>query len=163
MGLLRLVFLLSVANIAKSAMAEDILDAKPWDAFPMAVLIAQQSPQVSKEEKNILARLYAGNLPSVKKIITVRADSITCFYSDRDIVFHECKLVFAGEVVHLKGRVANELFMAIRYSWIENPYSDDIYWYVKLGRLKCDIDTAKLAKRDGTGVKCIAERVPIAK
>lgn len=125
-------------------------------ALSFAALVGQQSPYLTKAEKNLLLKYLNGNAkaPFPKgKTVVVKADSVTCRISNVDITAHSCDLKFGVRTVALSGRTAHELYATL----IENGVPSDGAAgsiFEAIGALDCKIAPAEVADEGGGGAKC---------
>jgi hypothetical protein len=85
-------------------------------ALALAALVAERAPSLGLAQKQVIARLFDGDIqgvPSYSGKIAVTADSVVCRASDVDITARSCKLSFGAKTVTLLGRRAHELSATI--------------------------------------------------
>jgi hypothetical protein len=125
-------------------------------ALALAALVAFHSPLVSAHDKNIMARMFNGNLsfsfPKNRKIL-VRADAVVCRASDVDITLHSCTLTFGKKTAALKGRKAHELFATVAEAGV-SPEGAAGSIFESLSQLVCTIDPNEIKQRAGGGADC---------
>ena len=125
-------------------------------ALVLASLVAEHSPSLIQQERDVMARMLAGYLdfgfPENQKI-TVRADAITCRSSNVDITSRSCELTFGPMRVALKGREAHELFATIAEVGVP-PDGAAGTIYGKISHLICTIDPNEVKQRAGGGAVC---------
>ena len=125
-------------------------------ALALAALVAFHSPLVSAHDKNIMARMFNGNLsfsfPKNRKIL-VRADAVVCRVGDVDITLHTCTLTFGKKTAALRGREAHELFATVAEAGVP-PEGAAGSIFESLSQLVCTIDPHEIKQRAGGGADC---------
>jgi hypothetical protein len=125
-------------------------------ALALAALVAPHSPLVSAHDKNIMARMFNGNIgfsyPKKRKIV-VRAAAVVCRASDVDITLHSCTLTFGKKTVALMGRRAHELFATIAEVGVASGGAAGSI-FESLSHLVCTIDPNAVKQRAGGGADC---------
>jgi hypothetical protein len=125
-------------------------------ALSLAALVGQESPNLSRGEKNLLLQYLNGEakakFPKGKDLV-VKADSVTCRISNVDITTHFCDLKFGSRTIAFSGRKAHELYATL----IENGVPSDGAAgsiFEAIGALDCRIVPAEVAEVSGGGAKC---------
>jgi hypothetical protein len=126
------------------------------NALALASLVAVASPLLSRQEKQVMARLFGGRsnftFPPNTKIF-VKADSIVCRASNVDITSRSCKLTFGSASANLTGREAHELHATIAEADVPSEGAAGSV-FESLSHLECTIDLREIAQRAGGGADC---------
>lgn len=126
-----------------------------YGALALGALVGSYSPILTGQEKAVLAGLLDGKAldKSSRAAIKIDADAVVCRAGDVDIATFQCELKFGGKKVELTGRHANELFATIGETGGQ-PDGAAGTIYEGLHAMRCVIDPAGIAQRDGGGATC---------
>jgi hypothetical protein len=126
-------------------------------ALALAALVGDQSPALSRAEKDVLARFLDGEtrfpLPRGLRIIVVRADKIVCRMGDVDITTHACRLSFGPAAVAVSGRRGQELLATMQENGVAADGAAGTIFY-SVAPLVCTIDPAEVQSNGGGGARC---------
>jgi hypothetical protein len=125
-------------------------------ALVLASLVAEHSPSLTQQQRDVMARMLAGNLdftfPANQKIV-IQADAVSCRSSNVDITSRSCELTFGPKRVSLNGRQAHELFATIAGVGVP-PDGTAGSIYESISHLICTIDPNEVKQRAGGGAAC---------
>jgi len=129
------------------------------DAFALAAVVAQHSPQVPSLDKRAVARLFSGNANfgiAPNNRISVTADTVVCKMSNVDITERSCDLAFSFGARSLRGREANELRATMLAAGALSEGASGLI-IESLSKVICIIDPNEIAKKSGGGAECTFE------
>jgi hypothetical protein len=119
----------------------------------LAAVVAEHSPLLSPDDKQALARVFAGDLNLPDKTILVRADAIVCKAGNVDISSRSCELTFGANKVERTGRKAHELFATFLEVGVPSEGAAG-HSYASLSQLICTINLHDIKERGGGGANC---------
>ena len=125
-------------------------------ALALASLVAEHSPQLTQQERGVMAHMFAGYLDfsfAANQKIAVRADAVSCRSSNVDITSRSCELTFGPKRVSLNGRQAHELFATLAEVGVP-PDGTAGSIYESISHLICAIDPNEVKQRAGGGAAC---------
>jgi len=131
-------------------------DASGHSALALAALVASHSPHVPLREREVMARLFDGDLAvsfPAGATFSVRADAIACQAGDVDITAFACTLTFGAQRVSLKGRKAHELFATLAEAGAPAEGAAGTI-HLGLAHLDCTIDPNAIRQKAGGGAAC---------
>jgi hypothetical protein len=150
----RMAFLVCPLLLASSAVFAD--SASGGTGLALAALVAEHSPLLDAQQKNVLARLLDGNpavtYPANAKI-RVAADSVVCRASNVDITAHSCELGFGGKKITVAGRKAHELYATLTEAGVPSDGAAGTI-FEGLSHLACTIDPNEIKQTSGGGADC---------
>jgi hypothetical protein len=128
-------------------------------ALALASVLAQHSPLLSTDDKELVARIFGGDSDvarSTRKIVSVTVDSIVCRLSNVDITTRHCELAFKTSKLTLRGREANEMGATLAAAGVpaEGAAGSIIE---SISQLVCTIDANEISQMAGAGAKCAFE------
>jgi hypothetical protein len=122
-------------------------------ALALAALVASHSPQLPQQAREVMARLFDGDLNVAGHTLSVRADAVACQAGDVDITAFACTLTFGVQRVSLKGRKAHELFATLAEAGAPSDGAAGTI-HEGLSHLDCMIDPTVIKQRAGGGAAC---------
>jgi hypothetical protein len=125
-------------------------------ALALAALVASHSPHLTRSERQVMARLFDGDLNisfPAGRTLSVRADAVACQAGDVDITAFACTLTFGEQRVSLKGRKAHELFATLAEAGAPSDGAAGTI-HEGLSHLACTIDPNVIKQRAGGGAAC---------
>ncbi len=153
-------FVSALMVFSASAQADGSLTGS--GALALAALVGWHSPNVTTNDKQILATMLIGDLAFTfppNGQISVIADSVSCRSSNVDISEHDCTLKFGAATQTFKGREAHELYATL----IENGAAPDGAAgsiYAALSHLDCVIKPDEVKQKAGGGASCTSQPGP---
>ena len=152
LALLTAVLLAGLSALPGEAVAASA-DTSGHTALALAALVASHSPQSPQAAREVMARLFEGDLDVPGHALSVRADSVACRAGDVDITAFACTLTFGARQVSLKGRKAHELFATLAEARVE-PDGAAGTIHESLSHLDCTIDPNAIKQKAGAGAAC---------
>ena len=131
-------------------------------ALALATLIGEYSPQLKRQDKQALARVFDGNLrglTAAAQTITVSADSVVCRTFNVDISAHSCELNFGVKKPMLRGRKAHEVYATLIEVGVP-PEGAAGTFFESLSLLTCTVDLHEFQQRAGGGATCSFKAAP---
>lgn len=143
---------LIVAASASAAHAEERGGAA---ALAFAALVAQHSPQISPEEKALLAGCLDGRAAPPGRIRGIRVDAtrVACRAGNVDFTAYACDLTFGTATASIRGRQAHEIFATLTELGVESEGAAGSF-HIGISNLQCLIEPAAIAERAGGGAIC---------